>query len=295
MNDVKKILVLGADGMLGHTFVDNLNGSYQVLGTVRRMSTCIKEDSIGSRDSMLVFGVDAVDYSNLQSLIVDFSPDFLINCIGVTKSLCDESNREHAIYINSLLPHLLDKTCKKVGAKLVQFSSDCVFSGRSGSYVESDAPDAIDLYGRSKALGEVISDNSVTIRKSTIGLELHSNHGLIEWFLGARGFVEGFSNAIYSGITAVELVKVVKFIMASEVFVNGIVHVASDPISKYDLLTRLAEILGREDIEVLENQEFHCDRSLNGSAFYAKTGYRVPSWDTMLLELSRDIQKRRYR
>ena len=294
MSEVKKIkiLVLGADGMLGHKFVECLMSRHQVKGTVRRKEPETNRE-IGYNESRhLMYGINADNYRSIERVMTNFKPNFVINCIGLTKSLCNDSSRRDAIYLNSLFPHLLLASCQNIDAKLIQFSSDCVFTGESGKYKEDSIADANDLYGASKALGEVFSDDCLTIRKSTIGLELNTNHGLIEWFLRAKGSIKGYSNAIYSGLTSAELVKVVEFIICRKDFISGLIHIASAPISKYSLLKKLSNILGRQDIEIIEDKHFICDRSLNGSKFFEKTQYEIPSWNNMLHDLAKEIKAR---
>jgi len=171
-------------------------------------------------------------------------------------------------------------------------STDCIFSGRSGLYDEQAISDAEDLYGRSKFLGEVNQSHVITLRKSTIGLELAGAHGLVEWFLTQRGKVQGFRKAIYSGLTSSELARVIEDILLNHQSLSGIWNIASDPINKYDLLMQLTAKLGRDDVEIEPSDSFVCDRSLEGAAFCRQTGYASPPWNAMLDELADQIRDR---
>ena len=288
----RKILILGGDGMLGHKFLEGLKDEHEVKATVRRPQTSNVKQFGLEKTTDYMYDVDATNFISIEKSIQSFGPDFVINCIGLTKSLCDTQDASKAIYLNALFPHMLLKICQQHGAKLFQFSSDCVFSGDHGNYGEVSIPDARDLYGLSKTLGEINCTQCLTIRKSTIGLERNTSHGLIEWFLSATGNIKGYSNALYSGLTSIELVRVVNFIISQNESMSGIIHVSSKPISKFSLLSRLSSMLGRDDLTIEEDQSFVCDRSLNGNHFVASTGYLIPSWDDMLHELSEEIKRR---
>ena len=290
--DRLKVMILGGDGMLGHAFLEGLRDQHEVIATVRRPQAADVKPPGSENTADYKYDVDATYYISVGKSIQSFSPDFVINCIGLTKSLCDTKDASKAIYLNALFPHMLLKTCQEHGAKLIQFSSDCVFSGDDGGYEEASIPDARDLYGLSKTLGEINSPQCLTIRKSTIGLERSTSHGLIEWFLNTAGNIKGYSNALYSGLTTIELVRVVNFIISRNKFMSGIIHISSEPISKFSLLSKLSYMLERDDLTIEEDSSFICDRSLNGDHFVAITGYSIPSWDNMLQELSEEIKRR---
>ena len=182
--------------------------------------------------------------------------------------------------------------CCQYNSRFIQISTDCVFNGEKGNYKEIDRPDADDLYGRTKLLGEVSSKNSITIRTSIIGLELSRNLGLVEWFLSQKGLISGYANAIYSGFTTIELASIIEMLITQFTDLSGIWHVSSDSISKFDLLSKLSTKLARDDIEIKLDKKFRCDRSLDGSKFLKTTGYSPPSWDDMLDKLVAQIQQR---
>ncbi len=203
--------------------------------------------------------------------------------------------RKHAevaipsIEINALLPHRLGLGCKKIGARLVQPSTDCVFSGKLGPYKESDFADAQNLYGRTKYLGEVGGAHCITLRTSIIGLELLHKQSLIEWFLAQKGAIKGYRKAIYSGLTTLEFARVIEKVLTEDRQLPGVYQVSSEAIDKYTLLTILAKKLDRTAISIEPDDSFVCDRSLDRSRFSAATGYRTPGWDTTLDELARQI------
>ena len=171
-------------------------------------------------------------------------------------------------------------------------STDCVFSGRKGSYTEEDIADAEDLYGRTKLLGEVAEPGSITLRTSIIGLELARKGSLIEWFLAQKGELRGFTRAIYTGLTTAEMSRVIERVLVENPDLSGVWQVASSAINKYDLLVRFAEVLGRDDISIVPDDAVKIDRSLIPVAFENATGYHAPGWNEMLEELGAEVRQR---
>ena len=286
-----KILILGGNGMIGSNLSNYLQDSHQVGLTYRGDAI---EQSILEADQKdnCFFKVNVLDNQHIQKVIQKYMPEMLINAVGITKQLID-SHEEKLIYdVNAVFPHELSKICSDQSVKLIHLSTDCIFSGKTGFYSEADSPDAEDIYGKSKYLGEVDKNNAITIRKSTIGLELKNSHGLIEWFLQSKGQIKGFRRAIYTGITTQELATVVNLITENHMDLTGVWNVSSQPISKYDLLSKLNALLDRKDIEIVPDDDFVCDRSLDGTAFENRTGYLAPSWDRMLEDLAEAIIKR---
>jgi dTDP-4-dehydrorhamnose reductase len=282
------VLVLGAYGMLGHRVLIELGKSFDVAGTVR---TIRKWDApiMGSLSSeTIIDGVDATDLSSIRDVIKMHRPQFVVNCIGIVKQADAAKDPITSITINSLLPHQLARMAKEVGGTLIHFSTDCVFSGREGNYSQDHIPDPVDLYGRSKLLGEV-SENGITVRSSLIGRELGSQNGLVEWFLTNRGkSVDGFRRAIFSGFTTHEMSNVVRMLVERKPVTNGLWQVAADPISKLDLISRIDDQAGT-GIKIRPNDKVVCDRSLNGEMFSQTTGYRAPSWDDMIKSMVKDF------
>ena len=287
-----KILILGGDGMLGHELLRSLAPAHEVGVTLRQPLDAYRHLAAISEQNA-VGGVDARDWARCSDVIARSAPDVLINCIGIVKQRKDAKSPVPSIEINSLLPHRLNELCDRIGARLVHFSTDCVFSGHRGHYTEADAPDPVDLYGRTKLMGEVDQAPGLTLRTSIIGLEERAQTtGLIEWFLAQHGTIKGFRRAIYTGLTTAAMARLVARVLEQHADLCGLWQVASAPITKYDLLADLATKLGRTDIEIVPDDDFVCDRSLQADVFFRATGYQPPTWDEMLAELADQIRIR---
>jgi dTDP-4-dehydrorhamnose reductase len=238
------------------------------------------------------FGIDARQTDSLLQVIADFRPEAVVNAIGIVKQRPESKVVIPSLEINSLLPHRLALVCRMVGARLVHLSTDCVFSGRKGNYCEADQPDAEDLYGRTKLLGEVTEPHCITLRTSMIGPELSRKTGLLEWFLAQRGqTVKGYDKAIFSGFPTSELARIVERILLDVPKAYGIYHVAAAPISKYDLLTLIRDRL-RLPITIERDSTFECDRSLDPFRFHRDTGYSPPAWEAMIDDMARHMTER---
>ena len=282
-----KILVLGAYGMLGHKLFARLGKDSDVYGTCRELKANESWSWMFPASRMFPW-VKAEEPGTVLSPIRKVKPDVVINCIGIVKQLDAAKDPIQTITVNSLFPHQLAQTCEKEHARLIHFSTDCVFSGKKGKYKATDLTDAEDLYGRTKALGEVNKKGCVTIRSSIIGRELGTRNGLVEWFLSQKGKrVQGYKNAIYSGFTTIEMANIVKMIIARRPELSGTVQIASEPISKCDLLNLIKEKM-RLDIKIESEFEHKIDRSLDGSAFNRLIDYAPPSWESMIEELAKD-------
>lgn len=286
-----RCLIIGGDGMLGHQLLASWRSRHDVRVTLRRSLDAYA--NYGLFDATNAFdNLDVRDTDRLQNVLGDYRPDAVINAAGVIKQRGDAKQSLPCLEINAVFPHRLRELCETVGARLVHVSTDCVFNGKRGGYTESDPADAEDLYGLSKYLGEVGEAPAVTFRTSIIGLELSRNASLIEWFLAQRGTIKGFTKAIYTGVTTLELARVIEHVLVKQPKLRGVWQVASEPISKHALLSELATLLQRSDLEITPDDDFHCDRSLQGDAFNERTGYTVPDWNTMLTELASQIKTR---
>ena len=277
-----RVLVLGGTGMLGHKLWQVLSARMDTHVTVR----------VGGQASLLdpdrtVLGVSAEAFETVQRAVASVRPDVVLNCIGIVKQAPAARNPIPSISINSLFPHLLAELCRTEGARLIQISTDCVFSGRTGRYTEDDLPDPVDLYGRSKLLGEVADNDCLTIRTSMIGRELRGANGLLEWFLAQEGSVRGFRRAIFSGLTTSALARLLASVIRDHRGLTGIRHVASEPISKFDLLCMLKDAYC-SPLEIVPDDDFVCDRSLDASKFEHETELHAPSWEAMVAELASD-------
>jgi len=276
-----RVLILGASGMLGNTALRLFAGSRDcdTWGTAR--ATTVRQYLAPGVQERVVCGVDIGDSDDLTRVLLQVRPDVVINCVGLVKQHSLADDYAAAIRINALLPHRLAKLCQLADARLIHISTDCVFAGTRGSYRESDIGDAQDLYGRSKLLGEVDYVNAVTLRTSIIGHELGSAHGLIGWFLAQSGPVKGFTRAIFSGLPAVELARVIRDYVLPRVDLRGVYHVSAAPISKYELLRLVAQVY-RKAIEILPVDEPLIDRSLDSTRFRGLVGYDPPAWPALV-------------
>jgi len=278
-----RILILGGDGMLGHQLLTSLQPRHEIKVTLRQDLPAYASTRLFSSDN----AYDAVDIRSLErvmEVMADFRPDAVINAAGIVKQRPDAKESIPSLEINALLPHRLAVLCKGTGARLIHLSTDCVFSGEKGNYVESDPSDAEDLYGRTKYLGEVHDGNCLTLRTSIIGRELSRRKSLLEWFLAQAGPVRGFTKAIYTGFTTQEMSRIMEKMLLEYPQAAGVYHVSSDPISKYDLLLLFREKLGH-DIEIIPDDGFCCDRSLDSTRFRSEFNYTPPSWPAMIEEL----------
>jgi len=276
-----RVLVLGASGMLGNAVVRVLseNPRFEVRGTVRaERSKRFFDEAIAER---FIVGVDVENQDSLTQAFIDAKPEIVVNCIGLVKQLAAADDPLQAIPINTLLPHRLAKLCALAGARLVHISTDCVFSGAQGSYLECDPSDAEDLYGKSKYLGEVSYPNAITLRTSIIGHELQNAHSLIDWFLAQEDKCSGYTRAIFSGVPTVVLAQIIRDVVIPRPELHGLYHVAARPISKYDLLKLVADIYGKQ-IDIVPDGKLQIDRSLNGARFREAADYEAPQWDEMI-------------
>ncbi|KKK05418.1 SDR family oxidoreductase [Micromonospora sp. HK10] len=280
----RRVLVLGATGMLGHTLLRELQCSpdLDVRGTARSLTGRAGwfPDELAAR---ITTGVEALDVPRIRRLLREQRPDAVVNCIGVIKQRPGVEDPVPTIAINALLPHQLAEACAEVGARLIQVSTDCVFSGDRGGYTETDLPDPTDLYGRSKLLGETTGEGTLTLRTSIVGHELGTARSLVDWFLGQTA-VKGYTKAIYSGVTTVEFARLLRTVILPDQALTGLFHVAAAPIAKYDLLRLVAATYGwTGDITPFDG--FVCDRSLSAEALARTTGYRPPAWPEMISKL----------
>jgi dTDP-4-dehydrorhamnose reductase len=235
-----------------------------------------------------VGGLDVSNFDSVVRVMADVKPDAVFNCVGIIKQVKAAKDPIVSLVINSLFPHRLANLCRASGARLIHMGTDCAFSGRKGGYTESDVSDAQDLYGRTKYLGEVDAPGCLTVRTSIIGRELNTSNALVEWFLSNKGGnVRGYKKAIFSGYTTIALSNIVADVLENHPNLSGLYQVASQPISKYDLLKLINEIYDL-DIEIEPDEQFACDRSLDGSRFCKATGFRPPNWAEMISEMHRD-------
>jgi len=284
-----KVLVIGASGMLGYSLFSNLleNKELSVFGTVRANQPC---EHFQGCEANIFTGVDVDDFSTIEHVVETLKPQFVLNCVGLIKQNDIAKNHVAAISINALLPHKLATLCDKVSAKLIHFSTDCVFTGKQGMYTEESVPDSFDLYGLSKKLGEVEYGNHLTLRTSIIGHELSSNLSLIDWFLSQEGQVKGFTKAIFSGLPTCYIARV----LSEKIFnsdVKGLYHLSVDPIDKYTLL-KLVSNSYKKDIVINPDCTLHIDRSLDSTKLRSEIDFTPPSWEELVDYMHADFVKR---
>lgn len=278
------VLVLGGSGMLGHelwrTCADRFDDAY----------VTVRSDELGGPAAevldpdRVVYGVRAEEPRAIARALDEARPDAVVNCIGIVKQAVDDP--EPAIRINALFPHRLAAACRERGARLIHVSTDCVFSGEKGGYVESDLPDPVDTYGRSKLLGEPATPGALTIRTSMIGRELATSHGLLEWFLAqSGGSVRGFRRAVFSGPTTPVLSRAIADVIERHSELDGLYHLSAEPISKHDLLVKLRDAFAL-DVEIAPDDSVVIDRSLDSSRFREAAGWQPPTWLEMVAELA---------
>ncbi|WCB46372.1 dTDP-4-dehydrorhamnose reductase family protein [Nitratidesulfovibrio vulgaris] len=285
-----KVLVIGAAGMLGHQIVRKLTDDFTVFTTVRGSRERYRQAGIALPEDTF-HGVNALCDDHVDSVLRACTPDVVINCVGLVKQRKDAASPIPSIEINALLPHKLNAMCQQAGARFIHFSTDCVFSGRTGMYPDHAPHDASDMYGRSKSLGEVDGPGSLTLRTSLIGPELENKLGLVEWFLAQRGAIRGFTRVVFSGLTTFATCRVVADLLQRHPNAEGVYNLAAAPISKHDLLCMLRDALGLP-VEITPTDEPDCNRSLDGSRFREHFGWTPPTWPEMVDELARELHAR---
>ena len=226
--------------------------------------------------------INIENITKLKKKIIKFRPKFIINCIGVIKQKIIKSDEKKIFYINSVLPHEINKISNIINSRLIHFSTDCVFDGKKGNYNENDLPNADDIYGMSKAFGEVNSNNALTIRTSIIGHELGSKNSLLEWFLHLdKKECYGFTDAYFSGLPTIEIFNFIEKFIIKNKKINGIYNLSASKISKYSLLKKISKIYSKK-IKIIKNNDLKIDRSLNSKKIKKLINYKSPSWDNLI-------------
>jgi len=285
---MKKVLILGAGGMLGHVLFKWLAGKpgYDVHATALA-DAGISGNLSPQLAARVQYGIDAENMDEVRQLISSMAPYAVINCIGLVKQAYIAKNPLVAINVNARFPHLLAQVCQNSGARLIHISSDGVFDGKKGMYTEKDAVSASDLYCMTKFLGEVNGPNCLNIRTSIIGHELLRKTGLVEWFLSQNEKVCGYTKSMYSGLPTVELAGIIGDYILPNNTLSGICHISSEPISRFDLLKLIADRYGKEII-IEPCDEPVSNRTLDSSLFRSLTGYKPPSWTELVDRMYRE-------
>lgn len=282
-----KVLVLGGSGMLGHKLWQVFSSRFDTYVTVRKGFDSYKRYGLLT-PARTVDNVSAQDLNSVIRAMDRVRPTVVMNCIGIVKQANTANDPLISIEVNALFPHRLARLCQGQGIRLIHISTDCVFSGRRGNYRESDLSDAEDLYGRTKFLGEVSGEGCLTIRTSMIGRELETSYGLIEWFLSQEGkTVSGYERAVFSGFTTNALSEIIAKIVDEQPEMYGVWHIASDPISKFDLLSLVKQVYGL-NIRIRPDEAVVVDRRLNADRFRQATGFVPPTWHAMIEQMYRD-------
>ena len=275
-NMKKKLLVLGSTGMLGHQVVNYfLQFDYYKVIDIAFKSKFREETII----------LDVTNKILLEDILYKIKPDYIVNCIGI---LIDGANNKvsNAIYINSYLPHQLKEIAKNIDAKLIHISTECVFSGKKGQYIETDEKDGKDTYAKTKILGEIIDNSNVTLRTSIIGLELKTNgEGLFHWFMNQDNTINGFTKAVWSGVTTLELSKAIKWAIENKI--TGLYHITNNKfINKNDLLS-LFKKYTKKDIEIISVDGKEVDKSFVDTRL--EINYIIPEYEKMIKQMVREI------
>jgi dTDP-4-dehydrorhamnose reductase len=282
-----RLLILGGSGMLGHKLWQEAAEPLDAWATIRGPELSGPAAAILD-PARLVTGVSAGDLDSVARALEESGADAVVNCIGIVKQSSAAADPIPSIAVNSLFPHQVAALCRERRVRFLHISTDCVFAGTKGAYSEDDLPDARDLYGRSKLLGETAGPGALTVRTSIIGRELGSSFGLVEWFLGeAGGRVRGFEKAIFSGFTTRALAAILLEILTEHTELEGLWQVSAAPIDKLRLLRLVRDAYGVE-IEIEADTEMAVDRSLDSSRFRAATGWSPPGWEEMITAMAAD-------
>ena len=275
-----KFLVLGATGMAGHTIAIYLSEQGHEVTTFSRTAFPFGNNISG----------DSTDEVLLQSILSKGDYDAVINCIGLLNEACDASP-SRAIYLNSYLPHLLADMLKNAPTKLIHMSTDCVYSGKSAPYSEDALHDGETFYDRTKALGEIHDTKNLTFRNSIIGPDMKKNGiGLFNWFMKQKGIINGFTGAIWTGVTTLTLAKAME--KAAVENVTGLYHLVNDqPISKYDMLKIFKTHFKADEVTIVPSDAVNVNKTLlNNRKDFA---FVVPSYETMISEMQQWIETHR--
>ena len=280
-----RIYILGVTGMLGSKlFTEFIKKKYKVRGSSRYLLKELKKYK-----SKIDNDVDVQNLYILKNKIIKFKPNIIINCVGAIKQKINNKNKKNVYYINAVFPHELYKISKPLKAKLIHFSTDCVYDGRKGNYSENYIPNALDDYGFSKRLGEINYQNSITLRTSIIGHELNSKFSLLNWFLNQKKKCFGYSNAYFSGLPTIEIFEFIEKKVIRNKSISGLFNLSSKKISKYKLLNIISNIYSKK-IKIIKNESIKIDRSLNSNKLKKLTGYKSPSWNNLVKKMYRNYK-----
>ena len=281
-----RILILGASGLIGHTLLRDLSAKCEVYGTLHKGK---KEygDALLFSGKNIIPDVDVANHKMFKGILKAVDPDVILNCVGITKRKIEITNNMDVLKINSLFPHQLATWARETDARVIHFSTDCVFDGEFGNYSESSPTNAKDMYGRTKALGEINYNHTLTIRSSFIGQELFDKTELLEWFIAQEGKqIMGYNRTYYSGVSTLFMARVVEKIITNHSDLSGIYQLATNsPISKYDLL-QIAKKAFNVKVDIMIDETHTHRPTLNGSKLQKEMDLEIPSWQSMMDELA---------
>lgn len=280
-----KILILGGTGMLGHRLYKSLSSKHEVKTTSRRHFSDLQHLDIFNKNA-IYDNADILNQNTLLNIVSDFQPEAIINAVGLIKQRADKENAFKNIQVNALFPHQLSLLGKACNARIIHFSTDCIFNGEKGGYTESDCSNATDIYGRTKYLGELQETHTITLRSSIIGFELFNKSSLLEWVLSQHGKIRGFTKALFTGFTTDEMARIVENILVNYPEKHGTYQVSSDPINKYELITLINQAF-ELNLDIEPYDDFECYRDLNSDRFRKEFQYTPPSWFDMITELAK--------
>ena len=285
----KRILILGGNGMIGHKIYQVLVTKFEDTWVLLRKDHKTLNYKYIYNYNKIIDNFDLTNFETLNNLLININPDIIINASGITIRRGISDNVYKTILLNSALPHFLNNYINLSSSKkLIHFSTDCVFSGNDGAYLENSNLDALDLYGKAKGLGEIIGNNTITLRGSMIGRELENNTELLEWFLRQNNnTVIGYSNVIYSGITTLKMAEYILKIIVDHPNMNGIYNVSSKPISKYNLL-KLFNTTFNYNVNILKNDDYVSNKNLLSTKFFTETSLKQPDWIDLVKDLAAD-------
>ena len=281
-----RVLILGVSGLIGHKILQEFTSYFEVFGTLHKSKNFYNNIKLFSGNN-IIENIDVSEYEIVNGVINAINPDVVLNCVGITKRKDEINNSIKALTVNSVFPHQLANWAQNSGKKVIHFSTDCVFDGKTGNYNETSLTTAEDMYGRTKALGELKYERTLTIRSSFIGQELFGKTELLEWFLSQNGKqIKGFRNTFYSGVSTIFMAHVIRDIILNFPDLSGLYNLAPEkPISKFDLLS-IAKTAFNVKVDIIPEDEHAHLPTLDGSKLRTKMNLVVPSWQSMMNELS---------
>lgn len=283
-----RVLILGVSGLIGHKLYQEITDNFELFATLHKSKNDYGNLPFFSNKNVIE-NIDVLDFEVLKGVLFAVNPDVILNCVGITKRKINSDNLLDVLMVNSVFPHKLANWAKENKKRVIHFSTDCVFDGKNGNYNETSLTNAEDIYGRTKSLGEINYDHSLTIRSSFIGQELFDNTELLDWFLSQNGkTINGFKKVFYSGVSTKLMSSVVKDIILNFPNLNGLYQLAPEnPISKYELLSIAKEAFD-VDVEIIPEEEYIHLPTLDASKLRNEIKLKIPSWKVMMKDLAVD-------